>query len=635
MNLLFGVASKTRKTSHFDLLDKNTVKLFQTNAQLLQNTSGSIRCGYISDNGPILGKAITNDHFLVYLGALQKPLSKWDKGSPLDDPDKTANYLLSCFLEKGPRFLEDVFGQYVVVFCDIKSSKLFLGSDPGGFRKVFYCANDHQLIFGTNLVSLTGAFEKGLEVNRSLEDFLLGYEFLPWNRTPFKGVTYLPPGTLLEFSDGLIRQYTIKKNNFKSVFQPAISEIRNEKEIVWRLHDTFMSALEEQCPSTDHVGVLLGGLDSALIAAGLERLGKKVETFSFHFEDSRFNQAYTDELASFLGIRHTWIPITPEVIMEGLKNYSLRFNQIASQPHYLIQTAHACEVMRQKGYFHCFTGDGCDETFLGYPSVHSRAKLFLRFGVLPKSMVKILLYLINRPCLEKHFGHTYRMAINVITILGRKMPVRGHISNRIFDELSLSRLRMGFFPHQEKDVEEILFELARGLENLNPIRLAYHGKSAPGLNRNKHEGSSYYSGITIQSPYLHPAMVQLGSSFPENLLRPNGKTKSSASGKYILMQMAERTKLLPPEIIYQKKASPVAAPVDRWYMGPLKKFLLTSMSDLPFNYNKEYVSDLVRPKLAEELFRKYVSIGHYAFNAIALLVTYASFTKFASKMHPE
>ena len=104
------------------------------------------------------------------------------------------------------------------------------------------------------------------------------------------------------------------------------------------------------------------------------------------------------------------------------------------------------------------------------------------------------------------------------------------------------------------------------------------------------------------------------------------------TGKYILMQMVERTKLLPPEIIYQKKASPVAAPVDQWYMGTLKEFMLTSLSDLPFRYSHEYVHDLVKPKHAEELFRKYVSIGHYAFNAIALLVTYSSFTKFASKI---
>ena len=51
-----------------------------------------------------------------------------------------------------------------------------------------------SLSFGTNLVSLAGAFKGKLKVDRSLEDFLLGYEFLPWNRTFFKDVIRLPAG---------------------------------------------------------------------------------------------------------------------------------------------------------------------------------------------------------------------------------------------------------------------------------------------------------------------------------------------------------------------------------------------------------------------------------------------------------
>ena len=634
MNILFGMASKSNKAVHFESMCRFIENLSHTKPEVLKNPSGSIQCGYSSNNGSVLGKALTKDHLIVYLGFLQKPLPGWKEGSPLDDPDQTAHYLLSRFLEKGSRFLDDVSGQYAVILCDNKNSSLFLGTDQGGFRRIFYYENDNQLIFGTNLVSLTGAFKDGLEVDRSLENFLLGYEFLPWDRTPFKGVTRLPAGTLLEFSGGIINRRAITVNLPDSTFPTIVGEAGNEKEIIRHLHDTFMHVLEQQSPSTNRVAVLLGGLDSALVASGLKKLGKNVETFSFRFEDPIFNQPHTGRLASFLGIKHTWVHITPEVIQDGLSNYSHRFNQIASQPHYLINTAYACEVIRQKEYSHCFTGDGCDEIFLGYPSVHSRAKLFLRFGVLPKTVVKLLHFLFHWSIIEKRFGHTYRLARNVVTILGRRMPVRGHISSRIFDELSLSRLRLDMPSSQEKGIEDILFELAKGLESLSPLRLAYHGKATPGLNKNKHEGSSNYSGITIQSPFIHPLMVQTGSGLSEDLLRPREKTKSYTTGKYILMKMVERTKLLPQEIIYQKKASPVAAPVDQWYMGPLKEFMLTSLSDLPFRYSHEYVNDLVKPKYAEELFRKYVSIGHYAFNAIALLVTYSNFTKFASKIGP-
>ena len=106
--------------------------------------------------------------------------------------------------------------------------------------------------------------------------------------------------------------------------------------------------------------------------------------------------------------------------------------------------------------------------------------MFLRFGVVPENIVNILLFLLKLPFFEKHFGHTYRLARNVITILGRKMPVRGHITNRIFDKLSLNRLRMGASPLQEKEVEEILLELVGGLENLSPIRLGIPRQGSAG-----------------------------------------------------------------------------------------------------------------------------------------------------------
>jgi hypothetical protein len=93
--------------------------------------------------------------------------------------------------------------------------------------------------------------------------------------------------------------------------------------------------------------------------------------------------------------------------------------------------------------------------------------------------------------------------------------------------------------------------------------------------------------------------------------------------------MAERSELLPPEIIYQPKASPVTAPVDYWYRGPLRTDLLRLVEDLPFAYDENYVATLLKPKLAEEVFRRYGTIGRYASHAMSLLVTYASFARAA------
>ena len=390
-----------------------------------------------------MGKAVTEDYCLVLSGILQKPLPLWEGASPIDDPDASAEYLLARYLNEGRDFLDGIAGQFIVALSDFRESRVCLGSDPGGYRRIFYYFDKELFIYSSHLVLLNAAFDEGLEVDRSLEDFLLGYEFLPWNRTLFKNVSYPGPASLLECGKREIRTYKTKGEATEKSTQRLKETVNyQEEKLVKLLHDEFMKAVGELCPATDRVAVMLGGFDSALVASALTRLGKKVETFSFYFDDHSFNQAHTDTLSEFCGTKHTWVKITPEVILQGLSNYAKCFNFPVGQAHYLIQTAHICSVIREREYLYCFTGDGCDEIFLGYPTVHQRAKLFAGFGVLPAFLVQFLLYTFHWRFVEKHLGHVYRLARNVIQIAGRDMPARGHITNRIFDELSLETVRM-------------------------------------------------------------------------------------------------------------------------------------------------------------------------------------------------
>ena len=77
-------------------------------------------------------------------------------------------------------------------------------------------------------------------------------------------------------------------------------------------------------------------------------MGRKVETFSFHFEDASYNQPYVEELAELLGIEHHWVPITPSVIGDRLEVYAEVFNQPVCQPHYVIATEHLCRAIRRQ-----------------------------------------------------------------------------------------------------------------------------------------------------------------------------------------------------------------------------------------------------------------------------------------------
>ena len=76
MNILFGMASKSNKAVHFESMCRFIENLSHTKPEVLKNPSGSIQCGYISNNGSVLGKVVTKDHFIVYLGFLQKPFNQ-------------------------------------------------------------------------------------------------------------------------------------------------------------------------------------------------------------------------------------------------------------------------------------------------------------------------------------------------------------------------------------------------------------------------------------------------------------------------------------------------------------------------------------------------------------------------------
>jgi asparagine synthetase B (glutamine-hydrolysing) len=324
------------------------------------------------------------------------------------------------------------------------------------------------------------------------------------------------------------------------------------------------------------------------------------------------------------------VPITADVIRDGLSDFSQRFNQLAGQSHYLIASAHAVKAAADKGFRHVFTGDGCDGLFLGYPTVHLRAKFIMGLSKIAPVLKGPLRLATRSGWLERRLGHPYRVARNVSNILQREMPTRAHVASCILDSFALEQLR-GPAPRQDQVVEDILTDLARGKDGVSPVRLAYQGKSKVGLNKNKLEGAGDLAGVVLMSPFLHPGMASFAAALPEALSRPKEKTKSESTGKYALMQMAERKRHLPLEIIYQPKRSPVTAPVDGWYMGPLREFMLGQLDGLPFHVDAEYAASLVSPKYSEDLFRKYVGLGRFATHAINVLVTHAAFTRLATR----
>jgi hypothetical protein len=624
VNALFGIAGAYR--------DERVESIGQWRPSTERGTPAAgtpsgprLQWGSTSNGGVVLGTARAGAQGLAYLGNFYGPFPELLGKSALDDPDRTARALLQRHAERGLDFLRDLCGHFAVIVVEPDNERVILARGHGSAVRWFVAEEPGRLAFSTKLADLPRLVGARAALDRSLEDFLLGYEFLPDGRTPIANVRTLLPGTLLEWQRGESKRHQLPApapwgGRFDSV------DYREEGQVVSALHDSFQTALAEQTPDAPKVAVMLGGVDSALIAVELRRLGKEVHTFSFRYDDASYNQAYTEELASRFGLTHHWVAITPKVIQEGLQQYAQRFNQPLSQPHYVIATSEVCRAIREAGILHALTGDGCDGLFLGYPTVHFRAQLIQRLSRMGPLLAGALESLTRSSWLERKLGHPYRVARNVAHVLRRPMPARGHIAACTLDEEALQRLH-GPSPNQSRSVEQVLTQLAQGLEGVGAIRLAYVGKSRVGLNAVKLDGGLSFSGISLNSPYLHPGLERVAKSIPDELSRPDRSTKSKSTGKYAFLKMIEERGLLPTEIIYQRKRSPVTAPVDDWYWGTLRSFLLERLERLPFAVDKQYAESLVTPKLAERWFRDHVGISRQVTQAVSLLVTYASFAE--------
>lgn len=567
---------------------------------------------------------------VVLLGCLNLPCPGWNRGSPMDSPDLAAQYLLDRYVEHGEAFIAGVFGQYAVVVADFDKQRLLLASDPTGLRTLFYRVESQTLYFSSNLSALAAALPN-TRMNRGLEDFFLCYGFYPWAQTPYAGFTYLTPGSLACFQRGELSLSSIAHPDPWAERSKELElESKTESEAIDALHTAFMLGTEQQLASDERAAVLLGGADSALTAAVLHRLGKQVETFSFYYDDETFNQPHTDTLSRFLGTRHHWVPIRPDVIARGVESYSWKFNFPTNWLNYVVQTEYLCRVMKEAGFKYVYSGDGCDGTFLGYPRTHVFASFLDRAGRLSPSLVHWATRALNFDMVEYAMGRPYTLLLHSLRSLGREMPARGYSTFRVLDENSLSRLKRSNAEATVIDNEKILHEIAEPLAHLSMDRLAYHGKNALSPNRSKMSGSSDSTGIVINSPYLHSGMKRFALSIPDSLLRPQG-TNDCYNGKYLLFKMCEQKRLLPSEVIYQKKVSAVDAPVDRWYASELKNNFRSSLDGLPFDANSEYLEHLLRNSLADRFHRRFVSSDALTSHALALLVTYASFATATGK----
>jgi len=285
--------------------------------------------------------------------------------------------IIALYREYGFGCFEHLRGEFAFLLYDKSKRLLIAARDRFGIKPLYLA----RLIQGFVLASeMKAIFASGL-----IEPRLNAAAFDPLSNQrpdrfhfPFEGIEHIPPASYLivDVESGesrLVRYWSseIPDDSVKPLADPTgRSASGAARDILKELEEAVRLRLRADVP----VGLYLsGGIDSAFVGALMERNSQtKLHSFSICFAGSDKNeQAQARESAEFIGTTHHELAVTREMLWANLAD-SLWFSELPFVSLAPVGKFLLSEEAR-KFVTVVLTGEGADETFLGYRGFFERA----------------------------------------------------------------------------------------------------------------------------------------------------------------------------------------------------------------------------------------------------------------------
>lgn len=268
--------------------------------------------------------------------------------------------LLHLYERHGLACVEHLRGEFAFVLWDNREQKLIAGRDAFGVKPLCYATHDGSLSLASNAKAL---FALGLPVrwsHQGLRQALLWQYPLP-QATLFAGVQQVPPGHLLVHERGRTRlQRWWHEDTAPPLNDPEEAATLFES----ALRQAVRRRLRAEVPLACH---LSGGLDSSSILALAAEEGTVPAAFTVSFDDAGYDEAaLARSVATRYGTRLDSLFLDRETLLDHLEAAVVATEGLAVNGHlpakYLLNRR-----IKEAGYKVALSGEGADETLLGYP----------------------------------------------------------------------------------------------------------------------------------------------------------------------------------------------------------------------------------------------------------------------------
>ncbi|MDD9916137.1 MAG: asparagine synthase (glutamine-hydrolyzing) [Rhodospirillaceae bacterium] len=457
-----------------------------------------------------------------------------------------------------------LIGMFAFALWDREERRLWLGRDRLGIKPLYYGERDGLFLFGSELKALRAKDGWTPRIDRDALAAFTRFNHVPTPLSIYEGIRKLPPATLLSYRPGeapaLIRYWDMER-----VATQTRRDIPDEEAIA-EAETLLTDAVSRRMVADVPLGALLsGGIDSATVVALMQKSSTQpVRTFTIGFAEGGFDEAaHARAVADYLGTDHTEIAMSPDharTVIPRLANwYDEPFADSSALPTRLV-----CELA-QRDVTVALSGDGGDETFLGYNRYRAADALWQRMQRTPAPLRQLascvlggvptgvwdglarLLPQARRPSLAGDKAHKLAESLRQADADGIYWNLVSHWKTPIVQDGR----------HDDRLSSDAITDFGE--------RMAYYDTMSylPDDILAKVDRASMSVSLEARVPLIDHRLLEFAWSLPKRLRLRDGQSK------WLLRQVLYRH--VPPSIVDRPKSG-FAVPIAAWLRGPLREW---------------------------------------------------------------
>jgi asparagine synthase (glutamine-hydrolysing) len=487
--------------------------------------------------------------------------------------------ILHAYEEWGVNCLNHFNGMWAFCIYDKDKQELFLTRDRFGIKPLYYCFDNEQFIFASEIKAIQ-CHTINLSIDKHALNHYFYQKYIGQGRTIFNEIKKLEESHYILFD---IIDKQLKINKYYNL-EEEIERVSNfsEKEKKYRISELIPDAVEKRLISDVPVGSFLsGGLDSSLISSIIAQKHPQFDVFTIGFTEKSFNELhFAKQVAENIGVYHHYqtLTIDEDLIFEVIGKIDEPFGDSSIIPTNLLS-----KITREKVTV-SLSGDAGDELFGGYDT-YLAYKLACYVPGFSIGLLKKLTRLF--PASDKNLHFTFKI-IKFINDWNNNIQIR-HL-NWMSQSSEVQRQKLlgtNFRPTSE------ISNLGNGKTLLSIQLNDIHNYLSNDI-LHKLDMASMAHSLEARVPFLDYRLVPLVLSLKENQKIKNFTTK------YFLKHFSKS--FLPKEIIYRKKTG-FSVPLSLWFKQSTR--IQQVISDISYYHHQlidyEYIQLLLKEHIAGKI----------------------------------